>query len=702
MPPMFYSMLLTWFRSLRIASWVRRVLGGMAVAVLLVACLPYFLHAGPAPAWLGDFAGQLAANQGMQMHVKAIRMEGWGRATLEDVVLQPRAQIPELEEVSAERVVVIFDWLPLIQGQIPQVREVRVEHPNVMVALPDPARESSQPSGGSKTPALPAPSIPTEGSPMIDWSHPVRFDVREGHLRVQDQAFEDVIARFDLQGTLRTDELEVDRWALDVQGDVLAGTLQGDGRATWDDGALQLVASARGKRIHVATAADVYRVAEVNMEARYDGASWVIDALGSGHDGSAISLVGAFHSQEGMAFAVHAAGVDLAREIPFLERYGFAGEGTFDGTLTGPPGSFVLEGDATIGPGRVWGRPHSRAQGHLAVTSKGLAFSEVRVHQEVGRYDLTGTFEFARPEDDFPGHLEISLDAHAGRLQDLLAILEAEDLPLVGRIYGSLAFGGLLGEIGASGDVKVLDARVWDQPLDQVDGMFTWEAGRLNLGGVQARLGAGRLEADGSLDVDRDAGIVDMHFAALAWPLGDTQVFQENWGHVAGGRIDIVNGRLTGPMEDPLLTAQVVSDGLRLGPAAFHGVQGGVRLSTEGLAIEELIGMRSGGGTYRLAGGFRPDVSGGITTDTVVTVSDEQLRDLLRLAGQDLPAALINGPVVGEIAVRGDLTQPDARLDLLWGSVVEGTGSGVELALELVDQKLRVERFGFTGSERQS
>src|SRR5690625_1390252 len=116
---MMYSLLLTGFRSLRMASWVRRLLGGVILAIIGVACLPYFLHAGPAPAWLGEFAGQLAANQGMQMQVKAMRMEGWGRVTLDDVVLQPRAQIPEVEEVSAEQVVVIFDWLPLIQGRIP-------------------------------------------------------------------------------------------------------------------------------------------------------------------------------------------------------------------------------------------------------------------------------------------------------------------------------------------------------------------------------------------------------------------------------------------------------------------------------------------------------------------------------------------------------------------------------------------------------
>ena len=92
---MVYSLLLTWFRTLRMANWVRRLIGAAILAILSVACLPYFLHAGPAPAWLGEFAGQLAANQGMQLQVKEMRLEGWGRATLDDVVFHPRSQVPK-------------------------------------------------------------------------------------------------------------------------------------------------------------------------------------------------------------------------------------------------------------------------------------------------------------------------------------------------------------------------------------------------------------------------------------------------------------------------------------------------------------------------------------------------------------------------------------------------------------------------------
>lgn len=700
MPPMFYSLLLTWFRSLRMAGWLRRLIGGVVLAVISVACLPYFLHAGPAPAWLGEFAGQLAANQGMQMQVKEMRLEGWGRAVLDDVVLQPNSQLPEVEEVSAERVVMIFDWLPLMRGEVPQVREVRIEKPMVTAALPSVAPISPEPSAEEPDVTRPKPHTTESHEPAaIEWNFPIRFQVREGRLQLHDEAFGNLTAEFDIKGTLLADSLQVDQWRLDVQGERIGGALRGVGQAQWGNGAFQLAGSAQGERIHFAVGEDVYRIAQAEADYRFNDGIWLIEALGRGRAGSRVDVSGTISMLEGMDLDINASGLDLAADIPLVGRYGFDGESTFSGTLSGPFYDFVLQGDATIGQGRVWGRPHQWAEGYIAVTPEHLVFSDVRVLQEVGRYDLDGVFMFARAAEAFPGYLEIALEARAGKLIDLLSILEADGLPLSGRLNGTLAFAGPLGSIGASGDVEVLDAEVWGQPFDQISGVFAWHDGQFQLHEVRAALGSGRLQADGVVMLGDDRESIDLRFAAADWPLGDIRAFEENFGQVAGGRIDVVDGRLTGSLAEPLLAAQVTSDGLRLGPTAFYDVHGIIRASATGLSVEGLTAMRSGGGVYQITGAFRPDAAEQVVTETTVTVEGEELRDLLQLIGQPLPAALVNGPIRGEIAVSGNLAQPHAKLNLLWADTVEGT-SGIELVIVLEEDELRVERFGYMKNQQ--
>lgn len=701
-PPMVYSLLLTWFRSLRMASWMRRLIGGAALAIICIACLPYFLHAGPAPAWLGEIAGQVAANQGMYIQVKEMRLEGWGRATLNDVVFRPRSQLPELEEVRAERVILIFDWLPLMRGQMPQVRDIRIEKPVVTATLPGGAWSSAEPPTDEQVRHSPSTSPAEAKASTVSkaiWRFPIRFQVRDGQLRLQGGTFGPVVAEFDMKGRLMEDGLRIDQSDFEVESERFTGLLHGAGRLEWAVGSLQIAGSARGEHIRFTIGEDVYRIERLEANYRYDGGTWMLDAFGNGRGGSRIDVSGTISEQEGMLFNVNAAGLNLAADIPFVARYGFEGESAFSGTLSGTFRDFVLEGEATIGSGFVWGRPHRQAKGYIAVTPEYLAFTDVRVEQEVGRYDLDGVYMFARPEEAFPGYLEITLDTRAGRLIDLLAILEADHLPLSGRLNGSLTFSGSLGSVGAEGDVEVLDAEVWGQPFDRISGAFAWADGQIHLHEVDANLGTGRLRADGTVLLNDDQGSMDLRFTASDWPLGEIHAFEARFGRVAGGRIDVVDGRLTGSLAEPVLSAQVMSDGLRLGPTAFRDVRGAVRLATDGLTVEGLTAVRSGGGTYQVAGVFRPDASERIVTETTIVVEGEDLRDLLQLMGQPLPAAVLNGLIRGEIAVSGPLANPHATLSLLWADTVEAN-SGIELVLVLEQRELRVERFGFIENPR--
>src|SRR5690606_41696049 len=78
-----------------------------------------------------------------------------------------------------------------------------------------------------------------------------------------------------------------------------------------------------------------------------------------------------------------------------------------------------------------------------------------------------------------------------------------------------------------------------------------------------------------------------------------------------------------------------------------------------------LRGRRAGGGRYERSGHIDFSAGpGGPQRALQLDVEGEQLGSLLQLAGEELPAALIDGSVSGVIAVQGSITDPRAELDL--------------------------------------
>src|SRR5690606_3104504 len=73
---------------------------------------------------------------------------------------------------------------------------------------------------------------------------------------------------------------------------------------------------------------------------------------------------------------VHARGLSLPEDLPFVSRYGLSGEGEFSGVLAGSLGSPELSGRVKIEDGTVWHRPVSRGEGVILLARGRFDFGQ--------------------------------------------------------------------------------------------------------------------------------------------------------------------------------------------------------------------------------------------------------------------------------------------------------------------------------------
>lgn len=427
----------------------------------------------------------------------------------------------------------------------------------------------------------------------------------------------------------------------DVDEDGLAGVLEGGPAQVTAGGS---VFRADGFEVAFTAGQDGLEIAQLTVRR----GEAVVTAAGTVHPDGAFDL------------ALRGEDLALETDLPFLAGYGFAGPAAFTGSLTGGPGHWRLEGDGTVGPATLWGRSNVTGTGHLVWTPEGLTFTDVRLYQYGGEYVLEGEWRFAAA--DRPGSLDLALHARSGRLSELLAVLNLP-LPATGRLYGDVRFSGPVNDLAAEGEVELVEAVLWEQPFDRLTGAFAWTDGTVTLDGVEAALGTGAARVAGRLDTQE--GSIEIGFAATDWPLGFTQRFDAALGDFVGGLVDIPVGQIAGTLHEPELTAEVVAEALRVGPALFREVEGVLAYQERRLQLRGLQGRRAGGGRYELSGHIDFSAgTGGPQSALQLDVEGEQLGSLLQLAGEELPAALIDGSVSGVIAVQGSITDPRAELDL--------------------------------------
>lgn len=694
MPPSLYQALLMWLESIRMSHGLRRGLAASVLALSLLALVPLVLNAGPTPALLGRALVRLAERQGVTIEIEQVRIAGAGRIVLEGVELNPHASSGVDGRLSIPRAVVWVDTGALLKGEIhfeklisratlidPHI-ELAVTHlPLPMLATPDSKEDGGLPLGGDSS------------APPAAKSSPVRITATGGTLLAVGEGV-NVAAAFDFDVEWQGRHLRVDALHIGLEDGPITGHTDSQGEV-----ALTPTGVAWEGETHLRDAAfwlgsDVYRVAEAHVASRYQGGILSIVQAMARTEAGAVEIQGEMTGTGALNLHLRAAELDLAEDLPFLARLGFDGPGAFEGTLTGELTDFVLAGRAATGPGAFWGREGVTGAGDLVVTKEALRFTNARLYQHAARYDLAGEYRFARPE--VPGYLEIGVDSSLGKIEELLALVGL-DAPLSGRLDGQLRFVGDLGAVGAQGEVVLHAVQAADQPLDRVEGAFTWSAGELLVCDVVAALGAGLARVEGRAAAD--GAWMDLRFEATDWPLAMTSAVDSAWGQVLGGSVSVVAGWVEGSVEQPRVGGDLLAEMLRLGPTHFHDVAGRFEFAADALHIEGLQAQRSDGGAYTLAGRLAPFAQVP-TADLSLHVQGERLRGLLQLAGQELPAALLDGVVDGKITMQGAIEDPQVELDLVWGDTF-GAGRALDLKLAVDGGELRIDHVRLTDKARQ-
>lgn len=610
----------------------RRVYGAVILGFLFVVLVANAVLLGSGRQIAGRLVMDWAGDHGIQLSIAGVSFEGMGRIVLHDV----RADLfsdDGVEDLAAERVALTFDLVALLRG--------------------------------------------IRGKELIS-----EVDVKDGSFILSGR---DGAARgqFELRAAIGENGVQVSRLSVTVQAPTFTGSLHGDGSLrTGDDGTWS--GTLQGHDVQILVGDEVYRLDRAAASFRYDGETWNIESFTGQRRDAVVELRGVLSGSQGIDLAVEAAHLDLADDIPLLAGYGFAGPGSFSGRLYGRRDEIVLEGRAELGPGTVWGRPNVTGSGHIALSRKRLALADVHLWQYGGEFELEGYYDFAGAEGS--GFVDLALRSDSGRVQELLAVLGWQ-LPVSGRMYGDISFAGTIGAVQAEGDVEVLEAVVWQQPLDRVAGRFTWSDGLVTVSDAKASLAMGTARVDGYYDVKRNDGQVG--FSMENWPLGFTPLFEEHLGQYIGGTVNVHAGTLRGPVSSPQISGRLTAEALRVGSTLFRTVEGSFSYKDKSLELADMRGIRAGGGLYTLTGTITFAAAGEPNSELHLAVTDESLRSLLQLAKEDLPALFLDGKVSGEVNVTGSLTDPEATLELVLQESL-ALRHGVRIAMHYADGALRV------------
>lgn len=621
----------------------RRGIGPLRLvcALLIVGMLGgvLALNVGPGPSLLARVVARLAEPYGIDLSIESARLQGLGRLALDRVHIGDLAGFGD--DIRVEHAYITFDPAAVLSGEPVYDAVSRVELEGLHLAVR--TGEGAEGEGESLT------------------------------------------LRLDVDAKPGRESLSVKRFALQAEtaGGMFTAKTRGAAELSRTNGGA-MTGVVTGGPTEVIAGGHVYRLDSFDGTYAVSGAGLEIAQLTGTHGDARIQASGTVQPDGGFDFDVHAEQLALETDLPFLAAYGFAGPASFDGTLTGQGGAWRLEGESSVGPGTLWGRENVTGNGHLAWTQEGLSFADVRLYQYGGEYVLDGEWRFA--DGQSPGRLDLTLNTRSGRLPELLAVLNLP-LPAAGRLYGEMRFFGPLNDVAAQGDIELVEAVIWDQPLDRVTGAFAWDGRRVTLDGVQAALGTGAASVNGQVDAEN--GGLNIAFSASDWPLGFTYHFDAALGHLIGGMVDVPAGRLGGTLQDPVLTADIAAEALRVGPALLRSVAGGLVYREHRLELADLHGERAGGGRYVLSGTLDLSIPGEPGADFELQVDGERLGSLLQLAGEQLPAALIDGAVSGRINVIGPFADPRAELDLLLQEAF-ALRRGLRVGMEYAGGALRV------------
>lgn len=352
---------------------------------------------------------------------------------------------------------------------------------------------------------------------------------------------------------------------------------------------------------------------------------------------------------------LHPASVELdfvARSVPLQEVARAAGltasaSGTVDvvGRVEGKPAALQLSGTARSEAGSFGVLRWDEATAEFAASAAALEVGDLRWRTGSDTFRARGRIGFTGRS--VHGELETP-----GVRVERLAAFAGTAVSASGELRGRVEVTGSLERPRASGTVDLWDLRTAELVLTRASGSFLWRDGTLSLDG---RLSSPAFHAQ-LFGAVSEAGVLQLRFRADPVQLDQVGQLRNPFVRLEGtARLE---GTVTGPLQRPVVEADLWSSQVRINGEAFDEVQGQARWAGNTLDVAPLV-LRRRSSTYTVRG--RLEVSQEPVAAFRVDVHDARIPTLLNIAGVALDA---DGRLSGRLSLSGPLSSPRAELDV--------------------------------------
>jgi TamB, inner membrane protein subunit of TAM complex len=335
-----------------------------------------------------------------------------------------------------------------------------------------------------------------------------------------------------------------------------------------------------------------------------------------------------------------------------------AGSGRVSGHLEGPWNNphvtFVLASESTVYHGIRFGT----VQGDGEVRDGAVMLRPLRIYDGDARLSVEGMARY-RPERGRPD-LDLAVSSVGYPVDRLLRYLDL-DLPISGRLSGTLPIRGTAAALEGGANFTLEEAEVWGQPFPRVRGVIVFTPGRVALTGLRASLDGAEIGGDVSL-VFADKSIT-AHLAGDDVPLSKITALKDTAGEF-GGFVSF-HATAGGTVDQPVVTLEAdVSRAVLFGRPLSGGVRPHLSVSLERGRLRADLAV---------AGHWDLAADGRVDTDPArisFHVDAPDVTSLLALSGVESPEG-IGGAFVADGSLEIPFRDPSAASGRLTVSTLE-------------------------------
>ena len=294
---------------------------------------------------------------------------------------------------------------------------------------------------------------------------------------------------------------------------------------------------------------------------RWTGTHLLVETFSAAVNGSTLLASGTISRSGALGISFSAQALDL-RDLVVLKRDALRLAGAVDltGTIRGTLGAPAFSAAATSGNLIVNGQRFDRARGQVSYRGGRLALAPLLLQQSGGSLQLSGSVLL---RDD--PVVDLRINADRGELATLLGLGRVRSpIVLRGALEGQVTVSGPVSNPRASVNLRLVDGRVGEEPIQEAVVRADLANGALNLETlrvVPARgelVGAGRVNLRGRSEVEFGATGMDLN---VLRPLLNLQ-------RPLRGTVDFTL-QLTGELNDPLVGLSVAATEGGIGPMSF-------------------------------------------------------------------------------------------------------------------------------------